>query len=481
MLFAFSNGNLGKHARRLLALCLWWSIAWGAAGETRQNEAQAAWAEADITPPLGIALGGRGGAEAEANKVLDPLYAQVLVLKDGKGAGFVLVSLDLVGIQHDTSDRIRMGIAAELGIELNLVVLNCSHTHSGPLMYRQLFAGIDPTPQIEADYLESLINKVILSARRAARELKPVKVEVFRGTSKTGINRRGKNRQGNPGILPNPSGPMDTNVWVMRLSRLDGAPAALVFSYACHPVLVYGFAHAALSADFPGAARNALREELGREIHVQFVQGLGGNIRPRITADIENNRWARGSLADVKQAGTDLANAVLAALKTKGEAVHLNLAATMDRPFLPRTNPPPRIIYERMAEGTNEFQKAVARYWLDRYDQREGFARGDSWPVGLIRLADNQWIVYLAGEPVVEWGPKISTWLAPRNLVVWGYCQESISYLPTEELLPEAGYEVAQSNYNRATTPAPLAPGIHEAVRRSLLRQAAFLETETAK
>src|SRR5439155_21111533 len=96
------------------------------------NSAAAGWAEVEITPPLGIGLGGRGGDGTHASKVLDPLYAQVLILKDAKGTGFVLVSFDIVGITHELGDRIRTAIVHETGVSWNLVVLNCSHTHSGP-------------------------------------------------------------------------------------------------------------------------------------------------------------------------------------------------------------------------------------------------------------------------------------------------------------------------------------------------------------
>src|SRR5687767_575266 len=86
------------------------------------NGARAGWASVDITPKLGIALGGRGGPDAQADKVLDPLMAQLLLLQDAKSNRFVLVSLDLVGLQHDFSDRVRAGVAAELGMPVNLMV-----------------------------------------------------------------------------------------------------------------------------------------------------------------------------------------------------------------------------------------------------------------------------------------------------------------------------------------------------------------------
>ncbi len=320
------------------------------AAETGKSQGTAGWAEVEITPPLGIALGGRGGAETLAKKVLDPLYAQVLYLKDAKGRGFVLASFDVIGLPHDLSDRLRQDIVQELGVDWNLVVLNASHTHSGPHMLRSLMAGVGPAPPIEADYFKTLEEKVIAATRAAARAMQPVRVEAFQGGSQFGINRRGKGPRGQDGMFPNPQGPFDEKVWVMRLSPENGDPPAVVFSYACHAVFAYGYAYDAISADFPGATRAALRDSLGPKAHVQFIQGFAGNIRPRILADLENHRFRQSTPEDLQQAGKDMADAVLAAMNTSGKTLSLSIVGAADRPFLPRDNPPPRAQYEKMRD-----------------------------------------------------------------------------------------------------------------------------------
>ncbi len=450
-----------------------------AATSAASGGALAGWAEVEITPPLGIALGGRGGAETPADQVLDPLYAQVLFMQDAKGRGFVLASLDVIGLPHDLSDRIRARLVHELGVAWNLIVLNASHTHSGPYMLRSLMAGVGPPPQVEADYFKALEEKLVGAARAAGKAIRPIRAEVFLGDAEIGINRRGRNQQGRISMIPDAKGPFDDKVWVLRLTPEDGKPPAIVFSTACHAVIAYGYAYTAISADFPGVARKVLREALGPNSHAQFVQGFAGDIRPRTLADLEGGRFRKSKPADLDQAGRALSGVVLGALKSPGETLSLDLAGTADRPFLARDKPPPRERYEKMQANalaeTNAYRLAVADYWLKRYDSGQGFAQGDPWPLGLIRLAENQWVVHSGGEPCIEWRSKMSQWLSPLRIVTWGYSQEARCYLPTESMLAEGGYEVLESNQGRESTPAPFAPGIERAMRTSLLRQMAFI------
>jgi hypothetical protein len=375
-------------------------------------------------------------------------------------------------MSHELSDRIRTMLVHELGVDWNLTVVNCSHTHSGPQMNLNVMARLTPIPQNQLDYQDAVFEKILLATRAVAKSLHPVKAEVFEGKSQIAISRRGHDKNNQPAMRPNPDGPIAEKLWVLKLTPLDGTAPAVIFSYACHPVIVYGYAGNAISADFPGQARNALRKELGEKTHLQFVQGLAGDVRPRALANLEKNSFRASKPDDAPNVGKQLANDVLAALKTTPKVLNLNLAADLERPFLPRDNPPSRAQYDKLlADAKGERQRNIAKYWLQRYDSGVGFSKGDAWPTGLIRLADNQWICYFAGEPCVEWGPKVSQWLAPRDVVFWGYSQETITYLPTAEMLPAGGYEVLDCNRARSSSPAPFAPGIDDSMHRSLLRQ----------
>jgi len=439
-------------------------------------EALAGFTEIDITPPLGIALGGRGCTITHADGVLHPLGAGVTVLKDADGNTVVLVSFDLPGVSCRLGEEIRSGVAAKLGIASEYVLLNCSHTHSGPMMYREIMAGCGEAAPDERDYMKALARRIVEAASAAAGNLRPVVVRFHEGRCDVGINRRGKLPSGEMGMVPSPEAPYDPRVWIMHLTSPGGQTRAVIFSYACHPVIVYGYALSKISAEYPGVARREIRAALGQDVHVQFIQGAAGNIRPRVLADLKERRFRKSTPQDVEHAGKELASAVLKALSSDGRTGTLRLAASMDQVSLRRGTPPPRKFYEDLLKTDQGRAAAAARYWLDRYDKGGPFEKGDRWPVGVIRLTQDQWVLYFAGEPVIEWAKHAAEWFRDRSVVVWGYSQQVSGYLPVDEILDEGGYEVVTSNLYRVGTPAPLAPGLNEAIRGSVLRQIAKIE-----
>lgn len=89
------------------------------------------WAETDITPQEPVMLIGQFYARV-SEEVMDPLTATVLALKSGDEHA-VFVSCDLIGITDELWDAIRNRLG-ELTDDIDpmKVVLNATHTHTGP-------------------------------------------------------------------------------------------------------------------------------------------------------------------------------------------------------------------------------------------------------------------------------------------------------------------------------------------------------------
>ena len=113
-----------------------------------------------------------------------------------------------------------------------------------------------------------------------------------------GTNRRLESEEGIV-MKPNPGGPVIPWVDVLRVDRLDGRPAAILFSHAAHPVIIHGSSRL-ISAEFPGFATRKLRDRLGGNVITMFGQAFGGNI---------NADPLRGGIAAAEHAGEVLAEA----------------------------------------------------------------------------------------------------------------------------------------------------------------------------
>lgn len=295
-------------------------------------EIQAGWATREITPPLGLPMGGRGPRFSPATEVLDPLLAQVTVLEDDAGQRAVFVSVDLIELSMPHSGQVIQGIAAALGVAPEAVLVNASHTHSGPMMGFYRYATLKSIPPELEAYFQQLPQGLIRLALEAEAALEPVQVFWRQGTSRIAINRR---RRGEGGITmgPNPQGRVDEDLWMLEIrSRQAPDRRALLFAHGCHPVMVYDFAWQAISAEWPGEARRALQRDLGTQTHTQFFQGLAGNVRPRVLADMQSGQFRAATPQDVREVGETIAADLFALIRqeqppmaraVEKQAVHL--------------------------------------------------------------------------------------------------------------------------------------------------------------
>jgi neutral ceramidase len=437
----------------------------------------AGWASCDITPPLGIPLGGRGPRFTAADSILDPLFAQATVLQDASNRKLVLISVDLIELSRPQTDRIAFACACLLGCSPQDVIVNASHTHNGPMMGFARYATLRSMPAELDTYFNWLVDRLIRLVVEARATLTPVAIQWRMGQSNIGINRR-RFVDGEVKLAPNDQAPYDRSLWVLELRSTQSPDRrAILFSHACHPVMVYGFAWSSISAEWPGQARIALRQSLGQDVHCQFFQGMAGNIRPRIMADLEKGVFRKASHEDVITTGQNIARDIVSLIEKPGDSIDLKLASIISSFTVTRDEDamPPASHWEARLNAEDEAPREAARYWLHRMSP-EGIPPYPTtpWPVGLIQISPNHLIVWMGGEPVAEWRDVISKALPGQSITAWGYTHDSNGYLVTDALLPEGGYEV-HGTWLSNQSPAPLKAGLDAAGAAAFRRMYASL------
>tara|TARA_B100001123_G_scaffold427217_1_gene542448 strand:- start:969 stop:2351 length:1383 start_codon:yes stop_codon:yes gene_type:complete len=445
---------------------------------------KAGWAEAETTPPLGLPMGGRGPRFTPGASVLDPLMSFATLLEDGQDNRTLWISVDVVSMDQTATYRLRQDLAGIVNVPFEAIVINCSHTHSGPMCGYEGYSTLRPKPKELQAYESDVHRKILKMAVEAQDQLQPVDIKLYRGESDIGINRRRRQASGDMGMGPNPGGTCNPDLWILEAKAAAGE-TAIIFNYGCHPVLVYGYAWDGISPDWPGVCRAKLKEELGEDTHAQFIQGLAGNVRPRVVADLEEGKFRKPTPDDPLSAGARLAGHIAGVLSGEGDSVDLDLKAAAGGFLGPKDQGkiPPLSHWQSLnpegardplrsgsAASENELSRELGAYWTDRLESGIPPALSAPIEIGIIQLSYNHKIAWMAGEVLAEWMTHVRGWLNDPDLIVWGYCQDGRGYLPTEEMLHEGGYEVDRANTYSRTGPGPFAEGLNHAVRAEFER-----------
>ena len=125
------------------------------------------------------------------------------------------VSMDMIGMSYHATAEFRYELMAATGIPFDAIVINASHTHSGPMTGFEGYATLQPKPEQMQVYETGLIAKTVLMAHEAIARLAPAKVSVHRGLSDIGINRRRRDPAGQMGMGPDPEGFYNRDLWLL--------------------------------------------------------------------------------------------------------------------------------------------------------------------------------------------------------------------------------------------------------------------------
>ena len=101
----------------------------------------------EITPDKPIFLSGYASRKKPSEGVRQKLWAKAVALQDKSGNRVVIVGTDLIGLSRPVSERIGAEAARKFGLKRSQLMLNSSHTHSGPAVRDNLDTMFDLTSE----------------------------------------------------------------------------------------------------------------------------------------------------------------------------------------------------------------------------------------------------------------------------------------------------------------------------------------------
>jgi neutral ceramidase len=386
-----------------------------------------------ITPEKPIYMSGYGGRDHPSEGVIHDLWAKALAIEDRKGARVVIVSTDLIGLPRSISDIVAARVQKQYGIDRAHLVLNSSHTHTGPLIRRNLEMLFELGPeenQVVSDYSNKLTENLVTVVGAALKDLEPADLSFGNGRATFAINRRQSTPAGMK-IGENPQGPGDPDVPILKITAPDGKLRAVLFGYACHNTTLTGQFYK-ISGDYSGFAQIAIEKaNPGATAMFLMLCGADQNPYPRSKLELAEEHGATLA-AEVNRVLAEKLQRVRGPVRPAFQIVELNFA------------PKSRETFEARLNESNVYRVRHAKAMLRLYDERNPIVRYP-YPVQAIQFGKDLTLVALGGEVVVDYDLRIKREFGGKGIIVAGYSNDVMSYIPSLRVLKEGGYEADDS------------------------------------
>jgi len=414
----------------------------------------------DITPERPIWLSGYASRTHPSTGIRTRLWAKALAIRDDRNQGAIIITTDLIGLPRAITDVVSARLARDHSVARTGILFNSSHTHTGPVVRSNLMTMFDfndaDRASVEA-YGQELTDKLAQVAAAALAKLAPVNLTYSAGEASFAINRRKPAEKGYI-ISTNPAGPVDHSVPVLRVaSAATGKTIAILAGYACHNTTLTGEFYE-VSGDYAGFAQMEL-EKLNPGATALFLMLCGADQNPQPRSTIE--------LAE--QHGRTLAEAVNVLLKRPMQPVRGPIRVAYEQTrlaFAIHT----RDVFEKELGSKNASQVRRAQAMLKRYDEGDP-VRETPYPVQAIAFGKSLTILALGGEVVVDYDLRVKREYARRvpNLIVAGYSNDVMCYIPSLRVLKEGGYEASDSMIYYGQ-PGPFAEDVEDRIFDSIHR-----------
>ena len=225
-------------------------------------------AKREITPPLGLELGGYAGYRPNSG-VHDPLYCKVIVLEQN-GTRYALIVLDLLCADESLCTQIA-GAVAHLGITRERLIVSAIHSHAAPVgvipeegALARVNEAIVPENPNFAGYMQAVTEAAVAACEEAAATLEAFRVRAARGAMPPIGSERHTGEQ------------PDGTLTVVQC-RTENGRNLIFYNFPCHPT-VLSTENLLVSADFVGSIEGLLGVDMA-----VFANGAAGDISTRFT------------------------------------------------------------------------------------------------------------------------------------------------------------------------------------------------------
>lgn len=412
--------------RNIILFCLVTTAAIGA-------DYRAGVARVNITPGKPIYLTGYASRNRPSEGKTQDLWAKALAVQDNRGGRVVIVTTDLIGLPRAISDVIAARVLKEHRLERSQLVLNSSHTHTGPLIRSNLEIMFTLKPEESAvvrEYADLLTEQLVELVGAALKNLVPANLAFGNGKGTFAINRRELTPKGMR-IGLNPEGPSDHDVPVLSVSAADGKLLAVLFGYACHNTTLGGDIYQ-ITGDYAGYAQEGI-EKAHPGATAMFVMLCGADQNPN----------PRGKIELAQQHGSSLAAEVKRVMEGKMSPAGGRIRSAfriVDLPFAHHS----RETFEALLKDTNPVKVRNAQRMLKTYDEGRPI-RTYPYPVQAVAFGKDLTFLALGGEVVVDYVLRAKKEYGAAGLIVAGYSNDVMSYIPSLRVLKEGGYEANDS------------------------------------
>ncbi|WP_027417213.1 neutral/alkaline non-lysosomal ceramidase N-terminal domain-containing protein [Aneurinibacillus terranovensis] len=347
----------------------------------------AGFGKADMTPESSVQLGGYEKREGVSQNIHLPVFSRTMILK-WHNEFFVLISLELLGIDLAFAHTLREEISQLLPVEKKHIFIGATHTHSSYEGFpAHLHKGLWlEEPRMDIEIRKRIKEKVVLSIKDAQNNLQ--KASMFKGTGK---GRLGGNRRKKGGIF-------DNQILLLQFISEEGVRIGSLVNYSCHPT-VLDHTNLNISGDYAGWIMKEMEADGGINL---FFNGAAGDISTRFQRDkatpLEVERLGGILLHDIKQ------------IQCEEVAIHTIKAQ----------------------------EKEIT---LEQKNGRKITSLLQVLRLGILTL------VFFPGELFTGEGLQLKKF--NRELFIIGYANDYIGYILTDQAYKEEGYEVEVTRFEQ--------------------------------